>query len=57
MPHPKFLTQVFQLEYWCCEKQIWSTHWVDKEDDLKNEDNLQNEDDLKNEDNLKIKMA
>ena len=23
--HSKFLSQVFQLEFWCCEKQIWLT--------------------------------
>ena len=51
MPHSKFLSQVFQLGFWCCEKQILSTHWVDKED-LKNDDDLKDEDDLKSEDDL-----
>ena len=47
MPHSKFLSQVFQVRFWCCKKQIWSTHRVDWEDDLKIEDNLNNEDDQK----------
>ena len=33
--HSKFLSQVFQVGFWCCKKQIWSTHWVDWEDNLK----------------------
>ena len=49
----KFLSQVFQVWFWCCKKQIWSVHWVDWEDDFKNEDNLKNEADLKNEEDLK----
>ena len=63
MPHSKFLSQVFQVGFWCRKKQIWSTHWVDWEDDLKNEDDFKNEDDhknegeLKNEDDLNMKMA
>ena len=36
----KFLSQVFQVGFWCCKKQIWSTHRVDSEDDLKIEDKL-----------------
>ena len=44
---------MFQVVFWWCKKQIWTTCWEDWEDDLKNEDNLKNEDDLKNEDNLK----
>ena len=44
---------MFQFGFWCGKKQVWSTHQVDWEDDLKNEDNLKNEDDLKNDDNLK----
>ena len=53
VPHSKFLSQVFQVRFWCCKKQIWSIHWVDWEDDLKNEVDLKNEDDIKNEDNHK----
>ena len=63
MPHSKILSQVFQVGFWCGKKQVWSTHLVDWEndlkneddlkDDLKNEDALKNEDDLKNEDTLK----
>ena len=41
---------MFQFGFWCGKKQVWSTHQVDWEDDLKNEDNLKNEDDIKNED-------
>ena len=52
-PHSKILSQVFQVGFWCFKKQIWSTHWVDWEDDIKNEDNLKNEDNVKNKDNLK----
>ena len=37
MPHSKFLSQVFQVGFWCCKKQIWSTHQVDWEDNLKME--------------------
>ena len=33
--HSKFLSQVFQVGFRCCKKQIWSTHWVDWEDNLK----------------------
>ena len=57
--HSKFLSQVFQVRFWCCKKQIWSTLRVDWdgilkiEDDLKNEDNLKDEDDLNDEDDLK----
>ena len=53
----------FQVGFWCCYNQIWSTHWVDQEDDLENEDNLKNKDELKNEDdsktenNLKMKAS
>ena len=43
---------MFQVGFWCCEKQIWSTHQVDWEDDLKNEDYLKNKDDLKNKPEL-----
>ena len=31
----KCLSQLFQVEFWCCKKKIWPTHWVDKEDNLK----------------------
>ena len=27
--HSKFLSQVFQVGFWYCKKQIWSTHWKD----------------------------
>ena len=53
------ISQEFQVGFWCCKKQIWSTHWVDWDGNLKNEDDLKNkvdlksEDDLKNEDHLK----
>ena len=53
MPHSKKFSQVSQVGFWCRKRQIWSTHRVDSEDDLKDEDNIKNEDDLKNEDNLK----
>ena len=53
MPHSKFLSQVFQVRFWCRKRQIWSTHRVDWEDELKNEKDLENEDDLKTEDYLK----
>ena len=53
MPHSNFLSQVIQVGFWGHRKQIWSTHWVDWEDDLRNEDNLRNEDDLNYEDDLK----
>ena len=49
----KNLSQVFQVGFWCRKRQIWSTHRVDWEDELKNEKDLENEDDLKTEDNLK----
>ena len=35
MPHSKFLSQVFQVGFWCRKKGIWSTHLVDWEVDLK----------------------
>ena len=35
MPHSKILSQVFQVEFWCGKKQVWSTHRVDWEDNLK----------------------
>ena len=35
VPHSKFLSQVFQVGFWCYKKQIWSTHRVDWEDNLK----------------------
>ena len=35
MPHSKFLSQVFQVGFWCHKKRIWSTHLVDWEVDLK----------------------
>ena len=63
MPHSKILSQVFQVGFWCGKKQVWSTHRVDwendlkNEDDRKNEDDLKNKDDLKNEDSLKIKTT
>ena len=49
---------MFQVGFWRCNKQIWSTHWVDWEDNLKwiltqNYDNLKNEYDFKKEDDLK----
>ena len=33
--------------------QIWSSHWANWEDNLKNENNLKNEENLKNDDDLK----
>ena len=56
MPHSKFLSRVFQVRFWCYKKQIWSTHRVDWEDDLKFEDDLQNEGNLKKEENPKIRV-
>ena len=45
---------MFQVGFWCCKRQIWSTHRVDwDEDNLKNEDDLKIKDDLKYGDNLK----
>ena len=35
VPHSKFLSQVFQVKFRCCKKQIWCTHLVDWEDNLK----------------------
>ena len=29
---------MFQFGFWCGKKQVWSTHQVDWEDDIKNED-------------------
>ena len=31
----KNLSQVFQVGFWCCKKQVWSTHRADWEDNLK----------------------
>ena len=41
----KLLSQVFQVGFWCCKKQISSTHWVDWGKNLRNEDDLKNEGD------------
>ena len=35
VPHSKILSQVFQVRFWCCKKQIWSTHGVDWDGNLK----------------------
>ena len=35
VPHSKFLSQVFQVGFWCSKKQIYSTHRVDWDGNLK----------------------